>query len=312
MDDIKKDLPMSMTMAAFTGISWWLGLEVSISLFLVFKRRRGLYFWSCALIAWGVLLQPLFIILADFRVWTDPVPSIIMIYFTWVIMVVPQSWVLYSRLHLLMGNRKVLRGIKFVLVFNSVAFTVPTMVIGILSQTTKFNPSLPRSNLIWGRTEIIVFFLQETALNILYIIQTRKFIQGRLPLRQRQRPWAPWPSVPSGSGSAHLVYASKGREKTVLWHLIYANLFIIVLDLTLLGIQCADLFYLQGAFKPCVYGIKLKIEFSVLNRLRDLILRSDDNGICLSSGRESSGLAETIGAGLRPQSTASDVPILRS
>lgn len=100
--DIKKDLPMAMTMSAFAGISCYIGVEINISLFMRFKRRRGLYFWSCALCSWGVILQSLFIILADFGVWTDLKGSITMIYLTWLIMVVPQSWVLYSRLHLIM------------------------------------------------------------------------------------------------------------------------------------------------------------------------------------------------------------------
>ncbi|RAH49600.1 uncharacterized protein BO95DRAFT_428385 [Aspergillus brunneoviolaceus CBS 621.78] len=102
-------------MAAFIGISWWLGLEVNASLFLTFKRRRGLYFWSCAFVSWAIVLQPLLIILADFNVWTDPVPSITMIYLTWLIMVVPQSWVFYSRLHLLLRNARTLRTIRFIL-----------------------------------------------------------------------------------------------------------------------------------------------------------------------------------------------------
>lgn len=97
---IKGDLPVSMTMSAFAGISCYIGAEISISLFTRFKRRHGIYFWSCALCAWGVILQPLFIILADFDVWTNLKGSITMIYLTWLIMVVPQSWVLYSRLHL--------------------------------------------------------------------------------------------------------------------------------------------------------------------------------------------------------------------
>lgn len=42
---------------------------------------------------------------------------------------------------------------------------------------------------------------------------------------------------------------------------------IILLDVTLLGIQNASLFYLAGAFKPAVYGAKLKLEFVILNRL---------------------------------------------
>ena len=66
--DIKKDLPKSMTMAAFSGIAWYTAVELNIRLFYLFKRRKGIYFWSCVLSSWGILLHPLAIILADFQV----------------------------------------------------------------------------------------------------------------------------------------------------------------------------------------------------------------------------------------------------
>lgn len=53
----------------------------------------------------------------------------------------------------------------------------------------------------------------------------------------------------------------------MLHQLIYTNLLVIALDIALLGIRYANMFYLQGAFKPCVYGVKLKVEFVILNRL---------------------------------------------
>lgn len=136
MSDLKQDLPLSMTMAAFTAISWYIGVDINVSLFLVFKRRRGLYFWSCALISWAVILQSLFIILADFAVWTDSLPSVIMIYLTWIIMVVPQSWVLYSRLHLLRCTTTTLQVTRRVLIVNSIAFTIPTIIIGTIAVST--------------------------------------------------------------------------------------------------------------------------------------------------------------------------------
>lgn len=141
MEDLKSNLPMAMVIAAFTGISWYIGVEINISLFLLFKRRRGLYFWSCALTSWGVILQPLFIILADFGVWKDPVPAVVMIYLTWLIMVVPQSWVLYSRLHLLVHTPKTLRIIRHILIFVSVVFSVPTIIIGTIAVSAPTSPS---------------------------------------------------------------------------------------------------------------------------------------------------------------------------
>ncbi|PYI13751.1 integral membrane protein [Aspergillus violaceofuscus CBS 115571] len=286
MKDVRQDLPMSMTMAAFTGISWWLGLEVTASLFLTFKRRRGLYFWSCALVSWAIILQPLFIILADFHVWTDPIPSITMIYLTWLIMVVPQSWILYSRLHLLVRNATMLRTIKFILLSNSVTFSIPTIAIGVMAQATSINRALSSANLIWDRVQLAVFLIQETTLSILYILQTRKFLRGRAPLRERA--WASYSTRPgSDLYSADPNQENFREQAQVLRQLIYANILIIVLDFTLFGIQCANMFYLQGALKPCVYGVKLKIEFIILNRLREIILRPASRGIYLRSEQAS-------------------------
>jgi hypothetical protein len=50
-------------------------------------------------------------------------------------------------------------------------------------------------------------------------------------------------------------------------HLIATNVLIIVLDIALLAIVYAEMWYLQGNMKPAVYGVKLRIEFSILNRL---------------------------------------------
>ncbi|KAH7312613.1 hypothetical protein B0I35DRAFT_356475 [Stachybotrys elegans] len=263
MDDLREDLPMSMTMAAFTGISWYIGVEVNVSLFMLFQRRRGLYFWSCALASWGVILQSLFIILADFGVWRNLRGAITMIYLTWLIMVVPQSWILYSRLHLIMQKKQLLRPIRFVLLFTSVVFSVPTVVIGILSQATNVNPNLRSFNITWDRIQLTVFFVQEAILSLLYIYETRKYLHSHSFLRRAS----------ASTTSPALPHAARNG---VLLQLLYANVLIIALDIALVGIQYGDssLFYLQGAFKPCVYGIKLKIEFIVLNRLIKSVKRS--------------------------------------
>ncbi|KAI2603687.1 hypothetical protein GGR54DRAFT_457922 [Hypoxylon sp. NC1633] len=280
MGDIEGDLPTFMTMAAFIGIAWYIGIEINISLLLLFKRRRGLYFWSCALVSWGVVLQPLFIILADFGIWREPVPAIAMIYLTWLIMVVPQSWVLFSRLHLLLPAAKVLKVIKLILIFNSVAFSIPTIVIGTLAQSTTVNARLVSFNLVWDRVQLVVFFVQETSLSLLYIWQTHKYLRDAAPLFEPS--WSVQ-FTPHRNGQQ----AKSEEQKTVLRQLIYSNILIIALDIALLGIQCAGLFYIQGAFKPCVYGIKLKVEFVILNRLISSIQKRAHAAVYPETGIES-------------------------
>jgi hypothetical protein len=85
----------------------------------------------------------------------------------------------------------------------------------------------------------------------------------------------------------------------MLHHLIYINLLIISLDITLLGIQYASLFYLQGAFKPAIYGVKLKLEFVILNRLIKSISRRNistvGSDVRQGSGSDNGGINVTRG-----------------
>ncbi|KAI1434475.1 integral membrane protein [Xylaria sp. CBS 124048] len=263
MNSVQDNLPMAMTMAAFAGISWYIGAELNVSLFLFFNRPRGLYFWSCAIGSWGVITQTLFIILADFGVWTDLKGSITFIYLSWLLMVVPQSWVLYSRLYLLMQHDSMLKWVRAVLIFNSLVFGITTIPLGILAQTVM--PSVTPVNNVWDRLQTTVFFVQETALSSLYIWQTRKYLGDLSPLLE--------PSNSQVFLSSASSRARSTKTKSMLRLLIYINVLIISLDIALLGIQYANLFYLQGSFKPAIYGVKLKLEFVILNRLIKSISR---------------------------------------
>lgn len=124
-----------------------------------------------------------------------------------------------------------------------------------MQQVTSIDPDLPRVNSIWDRTQTTAFFVQETSLNILYIWQTRKFLRDTGLLRR--------------STFQPTSQSRTADEVSLLYQLIYINVFVICLDIVLLIIQFTFVFYVQGAFKPCVYGIKLKAEFMILNRLVD-------------------------------------------
>ncbi|KAI0814004.1 integral membrane protein [Xylaria sp. FL0064] len=306
MDSIKNDLPMAMAMAAFAGISFYIGAELNVSLFMFFKRRRGLYFWSCALASWGIILQTLFIILADFEIWTDLKGSITFIYLSWILMVVPQSWVLYSRLYLLMQHDNMLRWVRAALIFTSIVFGVTTIPLGILAQAVK--PSLVPVNAVWDRLQTTVFFVQETALSILYMWQTRKHLRDMSPLLEQSNL-----SIDSAT-----TRAKTSKTKTMLQQLFYINVLIISLDIALLGVQYASLFYLQGAFKPAIYGVKLKLEFVILNRLVKSIAHSNVSTVgsdIIRHGSESAANSSTRSPwmnGKSPSSVTEDERHLKS
>ncbi|KAF2493628.1 hypothetical protein BU16DRAFT_490360 [Lophium mytilinum] len=242
-EDLKADLPTAMTMAAFMGVAWYLCVELNIRLWFAFLRKKGLYFWACCVASWGVMTQPLFMVLVDFDQVTNPYAGLTLIYISWFMMVIPQSVVLYSRLHLVIANPNIHRYVLYMICFTATCIALPTMGLGIASQGSG-DAKLLAANKVWDKVQVTVFFVQETIISVLYIIETRRVLENRATLGQTDK-----------------------MVRTVMQHLILTNLLVVCLDIALLGLSYSHFFYVQSAFKPCVYGVKLRVEFSILNRL---------------------------------------------
>lgn len=115
----------------------------------------------------------------------------------------------------------------------------------------------------WDRVQLAIFFVQETALSLLYIWRARKYLHSSSLLSQ--------PTLEFASGGSSTQSRPGSETKRVLMQLVFANVMVIALDIALLAVQYAGLFYIQGAFKPCVYGVKLKVEFAILNKLVETV-----------------------------------------
>lgn len=133
--------------------------------------------------------------------------------------------------------------------------------------------SLDRVNMIWDRVQVTIYLVQESLLSALYIYETRRHLDvvGFID-----------DDKPAGA-------SLWSRRDGLFMHLICTNLLVIALDATLLGMEYAGLFYVQGAFKPCVYGVKLKVEFLVLNRLVQSVQQPRSLGGSYGGRRDASG-----------------------
>ncbi|AEO61383.1 hypothetical protein MYCTH_2311483 [Thermothelomyces thermophilus ATCC 42464] len=170
----------------------------------------------------------------------------------WCFMVTGQSVVLYSRLHIVMRNTSRLRLVLAMIVANAVIGHIPTAVFAYGSNSSNPAPFIvPYS--IYERVQVTLFFLQEIIISGLYIHETV------LLMRVRSR---------SGISGRN-----QGRDSTrrrLMTHLVVVNAVIVVLDITILALEFAGLYAIQTAYKGFVYSIKLKIEFSILNRLVEM------------------------------------------
>ncbi|KAL8637403.1 MAG: hypothetical protein Q9228_005322 [Teloschistes exilis] len=230
-------------LAASTAVAWVFVIELDLTIFLTFRRRSGLYFWSLLVSSWGCVLHAMGFIL-KFLVgspWTVTLPFIEI---GWVAMVTGQAVVLFSRLHLVMRDQKTLRYVLWLIIVDACAFHIPTIVftVGTNSPNVTTQASWQHKFNIMERIQLVGFCLQEFLISTLYIVSTVRIL-----------------------GS---VYHSMTRK--VMMQLILINFVCIGMDVVLIGLEFSNEYVGEASIKPMVYAIKLKLEFAVLNQLMGL------------------------------------------
>ncbi|OQE20162.1 hypothetical protein PENFLA_c017G10875 [Penicillium flavigenum] len=233
---------MAMLIAAFFAISCYNVFEITISIFTIFRCYRGLYFWSMLVATWGILLHAISVFLRFFAL-APNFPMCVVICIGWYAMVTGQSVVLYSRLHLVTVDAR-RRWVLYMIVSNFFTMHVPVTILflgsnaGVSSFLQPFN--------IYERIQLAVFSAQEIIISGLYIWETMTCLRPVLTM--------------------------KGRAgNRVIVNLIFVNTIVVLLDASLLATQYTNNFDVQTTYKTVVYSVKLKMEFTALNSLLNVI-----------------------------------------
>jgi len=122
-------LPIAMTISAFIAIAWYNVLELNFMIWMTFKRRHGLYFYSLLVSSWGIFVYALAFLIKFFQVLENNYATVVFITIGWYAMVTGQSLVLYSRLHLVMYDQRILKWVLWMIVIDVFLFHVPTTVM---------------------------------------------------------------------------------------------------------------------------------------------------------------------------------------
>lgn len=239
----------------FLSISLYNFVELNFIIFMTFKTRHGLYFVSFLVANCGIALYAIGFILKTLKLNTVNWLFVTLIAVGWCMMVTGQSLVLYSRLHLVLYNTKHLRAVLYMIIFNAVILHVPiiVMVYGVNSS----NPGpfvTPYS--IYEKVQVSVFFAQEVIISSFYIIETTKLMRTQREIR------------------------SNVSRRNLMIHLIIVNIVVVLLDIAILAMEYAGHYGLQTSYKALVYSVKLKVEFSILNKLVELTHGSTLSGSC--------------------------------
>ncbi|PLN84728.1 hypothetical protein BDW42DRAFT_191338 [Aspergillus taichungensis] len=246
--------PVTYGVTAFVSISLYNVLELTFLLLITFKHRSGLYFWSFFVSTWGTALYAIGFLLRDFNMSSNlSYLFMTLIVIGWVAMVTGQSLVLFSRLHLLVRHRLVLRCVLAMIIVDAIILQIPTIVFFYGTNSPKF-PQFATVYAIYERIQVTLFFVQETIISGIYIYATWKMMYSE--------------------GSFNEVHGEIGRR--MLQHLVYVNIIVILLGIAVVVLAFVGRYASQTAARGFIYSVKLKVEFDILTRLVGLARRASD------------------------------------
>lgn len=225
----------------FISIALYNVVELNFLIVTTFKRFRGLYFWSFTSSTWGIAFNAVGYLLRHLDAQNSGYLHATLILVGWCAMITGQSLVLYSRLHIVMHNQRLLRYVLAMIIVDAIWLSVPIIVL--VYGTNSANPDpFAKPYSIFEKLQLTVFFVQEALISSLYIVETTRLLK-----------------MQRGVASSAM--------RRVMSHLILVNVFVVVLDVSILCLEFTGHYDIQTAWKALVYSVKLKSEFSVLNRL---------------------------------------------
>ncbi|KFZ09539.1 hypothetical protein V502_08682 [Pseudogymnoascus sp. VKM F-4520 (FW-2644)] len=233
------------TIGAFIGVTWYNCIELIVLILLTFHKYKGAYFWSLLITTVvGVLVHSIGFLIKDFELTTATWVPVTITTIGWWAMIIGQSFVLYSRLHFVVWDKRILRFVLCMIITNIFLLLVPTTVLTYGSNFSSSNKYL-NAYIIMEKIEIIGVSVQEIIISSFYIYGTSQILKLN-PV---------------------------GENRKIMLQLLGINLIFILMDIGLIATQYSNLFTYQTTLKGMIYSIKLKLEFAVLGKLVHIVNR---------------------------------------
>lgn len=215
----KIDDTLDISVIIFATIALYNALELTILIPLSFRRYNTLYFWSLLTSATlGVIPFTIASLLQFFSL--EPLwLSVVLQNLSWILMVPNQSIVLYSRLHLVSQNMRLLRFVRWLIAFSLVGIVLPTIVLDAGWTYMPHSPVWVNGYNVMERIQLTWFTGQECFISGVYIWKAVQLI-GLIPSEDK-------------------------RRQKILYELLGVNVVAILLDLAVVILQYLDYYFAQ-------------------------------------------------------------------
>lgn len=223
-------------------LSMYNAAELILLIMTTFRQYKSLYFWSLLISSVGILPYNIGFLLEFFALAPDWAGVVVDVP-GWIMMVTGQSVVLYSRLHLVMQNPKILRAVLVMIVVDGIVFHTTTTIVRFAAYYGGEQMSFREAWNVIEKFQMTGFMVQEFIISAIYLYETKKLLS---------------------------IMKRNDTRRTVA-ELFIINVFIIALDIGLLVVEYLDLIVYEQTFKAVIYSIKLKLEFAILGKLVKIV-----------------------------------------
>lgn len=147
----------------------------------------------------------------------------------WLILIPGQSFVLYSRLHLISQSRILLRFLFWLIIIDTIVLCTPTVVL-MLNANITHKEVFINGYAVMEKIQMTAFTAQEFLISGVYLFEVRKVLK----------------------------YIIEGSTRKVMWQLIAMNILIIILDIALLTVEFFNYYMIETTLKALVYSKRQK------------------------------------------------------
>lgn len=232
--------------AAFSSVAIYNALEVYIWIWHMFKKKKGMYYWSMHSAALGIIIHTIFQVTSTYNK-IPALPSTLFTILGYYMMNVSPLFVLYSRLHIMSLNFRRIRWIFFTIVGISSALIVPSIIITICAVCNV--PGFLAALHIYLGIQIASFTITELFLSGFFIWTSYQSLQPILAVKGKQ-----------------------GRKFMISIFVVY--LIIVVLLISLLGflvLEYLRYYFISITLNPFICSVKLKFEFTIITLLQEFM-----------------------------------------
>jgi len=233
-------------MMAFSAIAWYNCGELILLIMIRFKKRKGLYFWSLMITAWAIIIYQIGVWGKMVNITNNSLITQTLDNIGWVFMVGGNSFILYSRLHLITLNHRMLRMVFWAIIVNTILMYIPTTALDY-GCNIHDSGGWCTGYSIMERIQMTMFSIQEFTISGIYLVEAWRYLKT--------------------------AYVPDGRSKRVIYELVCVNVILILLDVALLSVEYVDLYQIEVTLKGLVYSVKAKLELGVLSRLVKIVTK---------------------------------------